>query len=104
MTPSLALLYSAATDGREVVIDEACLLVGVHSNANTARATVSRDPKTTATSILAPSANTVDENIISTVAGFGVNLSFPLNGGDRLFVSCSGAGCVVLSFQLLPAV
>jgi hypothetical protein len=104
MTPSLTLLFSAATDGREVVIDEACLLVGVHSNANTAKVVVSRDPKTTAASITAPTANSVDENIIATVAGFGINLSFPLSQGDRLFVSNSAAGAAVLSFQLIPAV
>lgn len=102
MTPALALQFSAATDGRQLTVDEDCTLLKVTAGcgASVIIAVVSKNPATTiANSITAP-ATTADENIIAISRAIEVNPNFPLYAGQSVFVSVSGACSVVLSFQL----
>jgi len=103
MTPSLAVGFSAAADGREVKIDEDCTLLSAHMAATTAtvRGLVSKDPKSTAAGTISAPANSADENIIcSPAANEFCFLAFPCKAGSSLFVSATGAGSVIFAFQL----
>lgn len=103
MTPTLSITFSAAADGREVKIDELCSLISVHVGAATATtlAVLSKDRNSTVANSVTATGNSADENIIAIPsANRFVQLAFPLFAGQSVFVSCSGAGAVVLAFQL----
>ena len=100
MTPTLGISFTAAGDGREVKIDEDCILVGVSSNRSTVGGIVSRDPKMTSALNTLPTINSADENLIASVAGNQMIVNFPCFKGMSLFVSSSAAGWVLLQFQV----
>jgi len=100
MTPSVAVQFSAAADARTVTVDDDAILIGAHSSKGYV---ISTDPKATvANQITAPS-NVNTESLIVAANGFGVVLNVPVSAGSQLFVSCNGAGSVVLNFDLTPS-
>lgn len=102
MTPSLAVLFSAAGDGREVKIDENCALISVVAAKNTGQCVVSTDPKTTIANTLTTPVSSTDENVLAaSVGAVPVQLNIPLMQGSSIFVSAATAGAVVLNFQLI---
>src|SRR5690349_4327934 len=102
MGPSLAVQFSAAADGRAVQIDSDVILVGAHSSK---AFVISTDPKATIANQSTAPSNVLEENCIAVANGISVNLQIPLSLGSQIFVSCNGAGSVVLNFvpaQLIP--
>jgi len=100
MSPSLGVGFSAAADGREVKVDQDCVLAGSHSSK---AVVISLDPKATVANTVTAPANINDDNVIAVYNGINVGLDFPLSASQSVFVSCNGAGMVVLRFTL-PAV
>lgn len=101
MPPTLGVQFSAAADGRQVIADADCVLTSLHTGAASKVGVLSRDKNTTiANSVTAPS-NINDDNIIAIAAGFAVPLTYELSAGQSVFVSCSAAATVVLTFQNL---
>lgn len=99
MTPTLAVQFSAAANGRKIVIDEDVLLAGVTTAPNTARAVISKDPATTIANAITAPADVIDENILAVAAGQAqIPMSVPISASQSVFVSCSAAGTVVLLF------
>jgi hypothetical protein len=102
--PVITLLFSAAVDGRELKVDEDCFLVAAITAGSSLRTVVSKDPKHTISNVItAPAAAEQNENILVALVAASINaIQVPIEGGRSLFVSASGAGCVVLYFQLTP--
>jgi hypothetical protein len=101
MLPVQTYQFSAAADGREVVVDHDCIILGaMTSGAASSGAILSRDRATTiANAITAPS-NTTDDNIIAVLKGpIYVPLQVEISVGQSVFVSISAAGSVVVYFQ-----
>ncbi len=100
MTPTLAVQFSAAADGRKIVIDQDVVLIGVQACSNR-QVIVSKDSATTIANSVTLPGNLTDENILAISAGAWVTCSVPLSAGQSVFVSSSGAGSAVLMFDLL---
>jgi hypothetical protein len=99
VTPSLAVQFSAAANGRKITVDEDVLLLGVVPSTNAVRFVVSKDSATTIANAITAPADTTDENIIAIVSGFTqMPMAFPLTSGSAIFVSSSAAGSLVLLF------
>lgn len=104
MTPTLSVGFSAAADGRQVTIDQDCVLISAHSSNTNAIfvALISRDPAATIANTIGTPADGVSESILAICsrAGSSVDSGIPLSGGSRLFVSANSACQIVLLFSL----
>jgi hypothetical protein len=99
MSPTLAIQFSAAADGRQLTADVDTVLTAVSSPAAAKIVVVSKDKATTiANSVTGPS-NVSDENILAIAAGFQAICRVPISAGQSVFVSASAAMSAVLSFE-----
>ena len=101
MTPTLAVQFAAAADGRQVTIDEDVALIQLHNSGSSAGVVVSLDPKSTIANTITSPPNGFDENILAISRGTFVDCGgVPISAGQSVFVSASAAASVVLIFLL----
>src|SRR5690242_5312302 len=96
----LSVMFSAAADGRAVVMDRDTMLSYV---LHRAASIVSTDPAVTIANFITAPANGTTLDVISaglpgTASPVQVRVDFPISAGMTLFVSSAQAGPVLLYF------